>query len=84
MRIYCHENASMNDAELAPVQKRKGRSVALYVKDCISFSVRKDLFYNNDNIETAFIEVDLGHLGTSNKSYNRDYISTTRQRHGPV
>ena len=66
MRIHCHENASVNDAELAPVQKRKGRSVALYVKDCISFSVHKDLFYNKDNIETAFIEVDRGHLGTSN------------------
>ena len=45
---------------------RKGGGIALYVKDCISFSVRKDLFYNNDNIETAFIEVDRGHLGTSN------------------
>ena len=33
-------------------------------KDCVSFSVRKDLFYNN--IEAAFIEVGHGLLGTSN------------------
>ena len=47
---------------------RKGGGVALNVKDCISFSVRKDFFYNNDNVETAFIEVDRGLLGTSNNA----------------
>ena len=47
---------------------RKGGGVALNVKDCISFSVRKDLLYNNDNVETAFIEVDRGLLGTSNNA----------------
>ena len=39
---------------------RKSGGVALYIQDCISFCVRKELFYNNDNIETAFIEVDRG------------------------
>ena len=45
---------------------RNGGGVALYVKDCISFSVRKDLFYNNDNFETSFIDVNRGLLGPSN------------------
>ena len=39
--------------------------VALYVTYHINLTVHKDLFYGTDTIETAFIEVDRGRLGTS-------------------
>ena len=42
-----------------------GGAVALYVKDCIDFNVRHDLFNSSEHIEPAFIEIDKDCVGTN-------------------
>ena len=47
---------------------QKGGGVALYTKDCLSYSIWKDLFYMNNVLETVFIEVDKDLLGMNNNA----------------
>ena len=44
-----------------------GGGVALYVKDCVDFNVRHDLFNSSEHIESAFIEIDKDCVGTGSK-----------------
>ena len=37
---------------------RAGGGVSLYIKDTIEYTVRDDLWYQNDTLETLFIEID--------------------------
>ena len=37
---------------------RAGGGVSLYIKDTFEYTVRDDLWYQNDTLETLFIEID--------------------------
>ena len=37
---------------------RAGGGVSFYIKDIIEYTVRDDLWYQNDTLETLFIEID--------------------------
>ena len=44
---------------------RAGGGVSLYIKDTIEYTVRDDLWYQNDTLETLFIEIDKDHFKKS-------------------
>ena len=48
--------------------QKKGGGVALYVKEGISFTIRRDLFVMTDHMESAFIEIDNEQLGLRNNA----------------
>ena len=45
---------------------RKGGGMASYIKDCLSYSIRKDVFDMNNVLETVVIDVDKDLLGMKN------------------